>query len=116
MNRIAPRSRNLWTSPTDSCHPFPLKFFRGVIMKPQGVLIVFSILAFSFAGRAQETGPIKPPSESPIPSVKEPRFMDAPSLLSLLPQTLPTDYLVNDLLADVHPNHCTMPAPTSTSI
>jgi len=85
-------------------------------MKPQGVLIVFSILAFSFAGRAQETEPIKPPSESPIPTVKEPGFMDPPSVLALLHQALLTEYRVNDLLADVHPDHWKMPDAMRSSV
>jgi hypothetical protein len=85
-------------------------------MRPRVVLVVFSVLVFSSAGRAQETERIKPPAELPIPMVKEPGFMDPPALQALLHQVLLTEYRVNDLLADVHPEHWKLPEAVRSAV
>ncbi len=85
-------------------------------MRPRGVLVVFPVLVFSLAGRAQETEPVKPPAEMPNPMVKEPGFMDSPALQALLHQVLLTEYRVNDLLADVHPEHWKLPETVRSAV
>lgn len=78
-------------------------------MRPRVFLVVFSAFIFSSAGRAQETEPVKPLAEMPLPTVKEPGLMDNPALQALIHQVLLTEFRVNDLLADVHPEHWKLP-------
>jgi hypothetical protein len=85
-------------------------------MRRGRALVVFSVLVISCTGLAQETEPIKPPAGFPNPMVKEPGFMDPPALQALLHQVVLSEFRVNDLLADVHPDHWKLPEALRSSV
>ncbi len=106
-----------------------------MISKPRAIMRVRTVLAVLFtlvasrapsinsrmwaggrAGAAQQTEPVKAPSELPIPMVKEPGFMDSPDVLALLNQVRLAEFHVNDLLADVHPERWKVPEAMRASV
>ena len=98
-------------------------------MRVGAVLVVFFLLVASrapsknsrkWAGggarAAQQTEPVKAPSELPVPMVKEPGSMDNSEVLALLHQVRLAEFHVNDLLADVHPERWKMPEAMRSSV
>jgi hypothetical protein len=68
------------------------------------------------AGGAQQTEPVKAPSELPIPMVKEPGSMKTSEVLALLNQVRLSEFHVNDLLTDVHLERWKMPEVMRSSV